>query len=421
MMRRTRLCPALLLACLALLVQPASALASDAQTYAPSFQLRSDLECWPSMPGNGENSGECRSRAAFEANPPPVFWEEHVITHNGVTAKLITYWVYYGNQNNCSTFGGGHVDDWERITVHLQDGNLRHVSYNQHNGRYTLDAADVPLKDGRHPIVYVGKYSHGGYHDQRARCTLDGLCYTDGNYCFYWKDPRGPGVEWTPSLLPLTELSPAAVFPGSTNPRQRTRPEYDTVCRTDGGQDVIFGIGLENTCERNPTDLKDPALTLKQMAVNDLVSTPLSVTPAYGGNGGSAFDDRQHIPLDGIAYLKRITLRTGSRVDQLQLQLVSGSGNTLTFSHGGNGGSPRSLELAPGEFIKQAEVHIGRKSGSDRVFYLKLTTSSGRTLAGGSQTSKRFVMTAPAGQQLVASYGRAGSELDRIGFVMMPE
>ena len=305
--------------------------------------------------------------------------------------------------------------------MHLQDGNLRHVSYNQHNGRYTLDAADVPLKDGTHPIVYVGKYSHGSYHDQRSKCILDGICYTNGSYCFYWKDPRGPGVEWSPAVLPLAELSSSAVFPGSTNPHQRTRPEHDTVCRTDGGQDVIFGIGLENTCERNPAGLKDPSVTLKQMAVNDLVGIPLSVTPAYGGNGGSAFDDRNHIPLDGIAYLDQITIRAGSRVDQLQMKLVSGGGDNLTFTHGGNGGSPRSLNLASGEVIKQAEVHVGRKNGSDRVFYLKLTTSSGRTLAGGSQTSKRFLITAPAGQQLVASYGRAGSELDRIGFVMMPE
>ena len=107
-----RLCRTLMLCCFALPLYSTSVWADDAQTYAPSFQLRSDLECWPSLTANGTNSGECRSRSDFEAAKPPIFWEQHTTMLNGVTAKLITYWIYYGNQNNCSTFGGGHVDDW---------------------------------------------------------------------------------------------------------------------------------------------------------------------------------------------------------------------------------------------------------------------------------------------------------------------
>ena len=249
--------------------------AGEVEDFAPVFKMRTDLRCWPSFTNNGNNSGECRSRSDFESNKPPIYWEDKVVTSNGKTARLISYWVYYSHQSACSAIAGGdHVDDWEKITVHLENGELKHVTYNQHNGRYTLDKSAVPLEGGTHPVVYVGKYSHGSYHGERSRCTFDNSCYVGVDYCFYWKDPRGPGVTWNPSVTPLSNLSASANFPGSRNPLQRsTRPHQDKVCREDGGQDVIFGIGLENTCDRNPAYLKDEFMTLEQMAIAGLSKT----------------------------------------------------------------------------------------------------------------------------------------------------
>ena len=237
----------------------------EVTTFKPVFKLRSDLRCWPSHTNNGANSGDCRGKNAFLADQPPMYWEEHTETSNGVTARLITYWVYLSHQSACAISVGEHVDDWEKITVHLENGKLKHVAYNQHNGRYVLDAASVPL-EGTHPIVYTGKYSHGSYHDQRSRCAADDGCFVTFNYCFYWKDPRGPGVSWSPSLQPLSALSTAAIFPGSPNPHQRsTRPHREKVCREDGGNDIVAGIGLANTCNRNPAYLKDENMTLEDM------------------------------------------------------------------------------------------------------------------------------------------------------------
>jgi len=237
----------------------------DVTTFKPLFKLRSDLNCWPSYTNDGANSGDCRHRDHFLADQPPIYWEEHTETANGVTARLITYWVYYSHQGKCGIGVGEHVDDWEKITVHLENGKLKHVVYNQHNGRYILDAASAPMA-GTHPIVYSGKYSHGSYHDQRSNCAFDGGCYVNFNYCFYWKDPRGPGIDWSPSLQPLSALSTTANFPGSTNPHQRSsRPHRDKVCKELGGNDIVGGIGIENTCDRNPAYLKDETMTLEAM------------------------------------------------------------------------------------------------------------------------------------------------------------
>lgn len=234
--------------------------------YRPVFKLRSDLECWPSHPAGGNNSGDCVSKASFLSSPPPLFVETYEEEVNGRQHQLVTYWAYYGNQNGCAAVDGGHVDDWENVTVHLVDGAAWHVTYSQHNGRYTRRYQDVE-REGQHPVAFVGKYSHGSYHDQRSRCSADGWCYLTGNYCYYWKDPRGPGEVWSPATEPLSNVGAESVFPGSTNPLQRSvRPWDQPVCRTDGGR-VIAGFidATEDTCDRNPDYLKDEHMTLKEM------------------------------------------------------------------------------------------------------------------------------------------------------------
>ena len=210
------------------LFTPMAIQANDISDFRPLFKLRSDLECWPTAPDQGNNSGNCLSKSEFLSSPPPAFWEQYQEVVNGKEHKLITYWIYFGNQNACSTLGGAHVDDWENVTVHLVDGELMHVTYSQHNGRYTKRASDIEL-DAQHPISYLGKYAHGNYHDQRSKCSADGWCYLVGDYCYYWKDPRGPGESWSPSLAELSSVGVDSVFPGSQNPLTRDlRPHERT-------------------------------------------------------------------------------------------------------------------------------------------------------------------------------------------------
>ncbi|WP_231758632.1 hypothetical protein [Microbulbifer elongatus] len=270
-MKLQQLISSCLLVLLSLAGTAASAAGNTVEDFRPLFKLRSDLQCWPTWPAAGGNSGDCVSKSAFIASAPPVFTETYGETVNGREHQLITYWAYYGNQNACSTFGGAHVDDWENVSVHLVDGNLRHITYSQHNGRYTI-TPDMAEMDGNHPLVYVGKYSHGSYHDQRARASADAWAFFSGDYCFYWKDPRGPGETWSPQTRDLAEVGMASVFPGSQNPLTRElRPHQRTVCRVDGGQ-VIGGVidATENTCARNPDYLQDPALTLQDLFYLDV-------------------------------------------------------------------------------------------------------------------------------------------------------
>jgi hypothetical protein len=191
----------------------------------PIFKMRSDLQCWPTQPNSGSNSGECLSQSEFESDKPNAYIENYAETVNGKAHRLITYWLYYGNQNGCASADSGHDDDWEAVTVHTVDGVMAHVTYGQHNGRYTLAASDTPTDNG-HPIAFVGKYSHGNYHDERSRASWDSWAYNTGDYCYYWKDPRGPGSSFAPGGIALSNVGTASNFPGSTNPINRSTKPY---------------------------------------------------------------------------------------------------------------------------------------------------------------------------------------------------
>ena len=117
----------------------------------------------------------------------------------------ITYWWYYGLQHACNETpfdkSGRHHGDWERITVTLREDReaIAAVTYYQHGYWYTRlsgprDAPCTPTglgrcdgssgfpREGDHPIAYVGKISHGSFHN------------TPGGPggCTFWEDFRNP-------------------------------------------------------------------------------------------------------------------------------------------------------------------------------------------------------------------------------------
>lgn len=57
------------------------------------------------------------------------------------------------------------------------------------------------------------------------------------------------------------------------------------------------------------------------------------------------------------------------------------------------------------------------KDSRTRIFYAKFTTNLGRNLAGGTATSECVTRTAPPGRQIAGFHGRAGDELDKVGFI----
>ncbi|GMF22925.1 unnamed protein product [Phytophthora lilii] len=88
-----------------------------------------------------------------------------------------------------------------------------------------------------------------------------------------------------------------------------------------------------------------------------------------------------------------------------------------TFSHGGDGGDPKTLTLAAGEHITSMEAHSGKKNDHTRIFYLNFVTSAGNSISGGTTTDDKTTMTAPEGFQLGGFFGQDGDEIDLLGAI----
>lgn len=137
----------------------------------------------------------------------------------------------------------------------------------------------------------------------------------------------------------------------------------------------------------------------------------------WGGPHGTWFSD-----VPALAALARpakpatLTFRGADRVDGLGLTLADGT----SFVHGGTGGSPVSLTLAADEYWTGARLCQAQKNQHTRIFYIKATTSQGRTLEAGKTTADCRDSEAPAGWQITGFLGQDGDEIDQLAFVYAP-
>ncbi|MGW3307437.1 jacalin-like lectin [Streptomyces sp. NPDC001073] len=131
----------------------------------------------------------------------------------------------------------------------------------------------------------------------------------------------------------------------------------------------------------------------------------------FGGPHGDYYQDIGSVP--AAARATQISLRSGSRVDQVGVTLANGT----TLTHGGTGGTASSLTLGSGEYVTSAYLCEGKYNDTTRIFYAKFTTNLGRTLAGGTTTSDCVTRTAPSGWQIAGFHGRSGAEVDKVGFI----
>ncbi|MBK3581857.1 endonuclease, partial [Streptomyces sp. MBT65] len=123
------------------------------------------------------------------------------------------------------------------------------------------------------------------------------------------------------------------------------------------------------------------------------------------------YQDIDSVP--AAARATKISLRSGSRVDQVGITLANGT----TLTHGGTGGTASSLTLGSGEYVTSAYLCESKYNDTTRIFYAKFTTNLGNTLAGGTTTSDCVTRTAPSGWQIAGFHGRSGDELDKVGFI----
>jgi hypothetical protein len=152
--------------------------------------------------------------------------------------EVLMYWFFYGWQDYCSPGSGEHHADWERIAVKIINGQLDRVIYYQHEGLYTKLPGNIETYDVTHPVLYVGKNSHGSYHDAGGSGT-----------CAYFEDFRNPGdpdqnmKTWLNLVrLSLSEDSPEWMkysetdyWDGLTGPLNRGDDLcYLPACKVDG-------------------------------------------------------------------------------------------------------------------------------------------------------------------------------------------
>jgi endonuclease/exonuclease/phosphatase family metal-dependent hydrolase len=131
----------------------------------------------------------------------------------------------------------------------------------------------------------------------------------------------------------------------------------------------------------------------------------------FGGPHGDYYNDIASVPAAARASV--VSMRAGSRVDQMGLTLTNGT----TLSHGGTGGTAKSLTLGSGEYVTSVKLCQAAYNGHTRIFYAQYTTSAGNTLAGGTTTSDCVTRTAPSGWQVAGFHGRSGDAVDKIGFI----
>ncbi|KAG1710973.1 hypothetical protein DVH05_013694 [Phytophthora capsici] len=142
----------------------------------------------------------------------------------------------------------------------------------------------------------------------------------------------------------------------------------------------------------------------------------IQLSALYGGPHGSAFSDIESIKFSQT--VSSVTICAGARVDGVIMQIATPT--EQTFSHGYSCAEGNTLTLGEGEYITSMEAHWDKNSHTDdhtRVFYLKLTTSAGNSVSGGSTTDNNAVATAPDGFQLAGFFGRAGGEIDQLGAI----
>lgn len=108
-----------------------------------------------------------------------------------------------------------------------------------------------------------------------------------------------------------------------------------------------------------------------------------------------------------------ITLRGAERIDAVSITLASGQ----TFTHGGTGGTAKTLKLNSGESLTSAVICQGLHNNNTRIFYIGVTTSAGRTVEAGTKNSDCVTRTAESGWGIVGFTGRAGDEVDRVALI----
>ncbi|GLS28263.1 Vps62-related protein [Marinibactrum halimedae] len=381
--------------------------------------------------------------------------------YNGCAYLRVNYYVYARVSTHTRNVPvcnfGRHEGDWEHVTVRVdnQTQNAMGVFLSGHGkgNWYSYDNDPHLIKSDTHPVVYSALNSHANYAYEGTFTQADlGSAATAAGIAL--GSLTGNPITWV-KQVDTTANSGTLTF--ENDPQRDTQPLWETWNQLEpitGEEpwtqlDLRWGEQMDNSGNVRVPNMEEAAeSSLRTLAnaairiglVEDYINgiapkTPtfqpsfnddfgnLYLTSQHWGNkeGGSEFDDRNELWKTGTVKVEQLVLRAGRRIDQIGFVTRSSTDNTTkTLEHGGNGGRETILTLSDNEYITSAEIHIGKKDGKLRVFYAHFTTSKNNTLSGGRTTDQRYTTNAPAGYQIVGTYGRAGDELDQLGFVFAP-
>lgn len=137
----------------------------------------------------------------------------------------------------------------------------------------------------------------------------------------------------------------------------------------------------------------------------------LSYSPAWGGPHGRGFNDATGSRRN--ERVTRITINAGRRVDRVTFYT-----QYRVLSHGGGGGSARTIRLDANEWVVEYYVCLTKRKGKTRVSYVYFKTSKGKSVSGGRTTGKCHRYRPPRRAWVFGMHGRSGKEVDKLGLVM---
>jgi Glycosyl hydrolases family 18 len=136
------------------------------------------------------------------------------------------------------------------------------------------------------------------------------------------------------------------------------------------------------------------------------------------GVSDAAFDDAPIIGAAGHPPITQLVVRSGEVLDSLQATnsgSYSGCDQPLRYvlaQHGGTGGQPSVVTLAPGDLVAEISGYTGTWFGWDCVLQLTVTTRGGAVFGpfgsmNNASSQMPFSYAAPPGQSIVAFTGTA--------------
>ncbi len=134
-------------------------------------------------------------------------------------------------------------------------------------------------------------------------------------------------------------------------------------------------------------------------------------TPLYGNTGGHPFDEFVN---STTMELRRVHVRSGAELDNIQLFLSDGVAQQFTSAVGGLGGGAAVWSVPDGEFVNQLEYRSG-----DRIDSITFITNKGNKSPkfGGDGGSYHLVNILPD-YRIVGFYGIEGSKVYKLGFTI---